>query len=200
MARGTRNMFAEILKSILIDLYQCFGVSLCFAVIISILWFYIEKIGIKIAILQWVKALKQDKRRILFFVGILYAAMVFCRTLLCRELWVNPVQDVFGIWGIYDPSGNLYTENIENVILLMPLTTIVLFYKNFPDSNFCRVIGKGIIFAGSLSLFIEFTQLFMKLGTFQLSDLFFNTLGGAIGGLFWWGVQRVKKYVKDRNT
>lgn len=49
-------MFAEILKSVLIDLYQCFGVSLCFAVITSILWFYIEKIGIKIAILQWLKA------------------------------------------------------------------------------------------------------------------------------------------------
>lgn len=35
------------------------------------------------------------------------------------------------------------------------------------------------------SLGIEFTQLFLKLGSFQLSDLVYNTLGGLIGGLIY---------------
>ena len=41
-----------------------------------------------------------------------------------------------------------------------------------------------VVFAFSLS--IEFLQLFLRLGTFQLSDLFYNTLGGLIGGLIYW--------------
>lgn len=36
------------------------------------------------------------------------------------------------------------------------------------------------------SLTIEFLQLFLRLGTFQLSDLCYNTLGGAIGGVLYW--------------
>lgn len=33
----------------------------------------------------------------------------------------------------------------------------------------------------SLSLFIELTQLFLTIGTFQLSDLVYNTFGGVVG-------------------
>ena len=36
------------------------------------------------------------------------------------------------------------------------------------------------------SLAIEFLQLFLRLGTFQLSDLFYNTLGGVLGGMIYW--------------
>ena len=32
----------------------------------------------------------------------------------------------------------------------------------------------------------DFLQLFLRLGTFQLSDLCYNTLGGAIGGVLYW--------------
>ena len=40
-----------------------------------------------------------------------------------------------------------------------------------------------VVFFFSLS--IEFLQLFLRLGTFQLSDFFFNTLGGLIGGIIY---------------
>ena len=42
------------------------------------------------------------------------------------------------------------------------------------------------------SLTIEFLQLFLRLGTFQLSDLCYNTLGGAIGGVLYWMGWKVK--------
>lgn len=38
----------------------------------------------------------------------------------------------------------------------------------------------GISFGTSLG--IEFLQLLLCLGTFQLADLFYNTLGGVLGG------------------
>ena len=33
---------------------------------------------------------------------------------------------------------------------------------------------------------IEFTQLLFHLGTFQISDLTYNTLGGAVGGVIYY--------------
>ena len=42
------------------------------------------------------------------------------------------------------------------------------------------------------SLTIEFLQLFLRLGTFQLSDLCYNTLGGAVGGILYWVSWKIK--------
>lgn len=33
---------------------------------------------------------------------------------------------------------------------------------------------------------IELTQLLLRIGSFQLSDLFYNTLGGFLGGAIYW--------------
>lgn len=40
------------------------------------------------------------------------------------------------------------------------------------------------------SISIEMLQLFLRLGTFQLSDLFYNTVGGMIGGLMYYGITK----------
>ncbi|HFD3535039.1 TPA: VanZ family protein, partial [Enterococcus faecium] len=53
----------------------------------------------------------------------------------------------------------------------------------------------GIKYVFLFSLSIEFTQLFFRLGTFQLSDLFYNTLGGLIGALLYWLFYRLNKYI-----
>jgi len=33
----------------------------------------------------------------------------------------------------------------------------------------------------------------MRLGTFQLSDIFYNTVGGMIGGLMYYAVMKARK-------
>ena len=45
--------------------------------------------------------------------------------------------------------------------------------------------------------FIEGCQLFLKIGTFQLTDLVFNSLGGLLGGLIYWGFDRSRKYISE---
>lgn len=42
---------------------------------------------------------------------------------------------------------------------------------------------------------IEMLQLFLRLGTFQLSDLFYNTVGGALGGLMYYAGMKVRKHL-----
>ena len=43
------------------------------------------------------------------------------------------------------------------------------------------------------SVSIELLQLFLRLGTFQLSDIFYNTVGGVIGGVCYLEVIKVRK-------
>ncbi|MFR4684965.1 MAG: VanZ family protein [Anaerobutyricum hallii] len=43
------------------------------------------------------------------------------------------------------------------------------------------------------SISIEMLQLLLRLGTFQLSDIFYNTVGGMIGGLMYCAVMKVRK-------
>ena len=43
------------------------------------------------------------------------------------------------------------------------------------------------------SISIEMLQLLLRLGTFQLSDIFYNTVGGVIGGLVYYVAMKTRK-------
>ena len=58
------------------------------------------------------------------------------------------------------------------------------------------VLWKSVEIAFLCSLAIECLQLFFRIGTFQLSDLFDNVLGGAIGGMIYWIGYKVKDHGK----
>lgn len=45
----------------------------------------------------------------------------------------------------------------------------------------------------SIDVSIEMLQLLLRLGTFQLSDIFYNTVGGVIGGLMYCAVMKARK-------
>ena len=47
--------------------------------------------------------------------------------------------------------------------------------------------------AFSFSVSIEMLQLFLRLGTFQLSDIFYNTVGGVVGGLVYYATIKARK-------
>ena len=59
------------------------------------------------------------------------------------------------------------------------------------------VLLKSLWISFVVSLFIEGCQLFLKIGTFQLTDLVFNSLGGLLGGLIYWGFDRSRKYISE---
>lgn len=40
---------------------------------------------------------------------------------------------------------------------------------------------------------IEMLQLLLRLGTFQLSDIFYNTVGGVVGGLAYYVAMKARK-------
>lgn len=59
-----------------------------------------------------------------------------------------------------------------------------------PSCERCGISGK-IAFYFSIS--IEMLQLLFRLGTFQLSDIFYNTVGGALGGLLYYVAMKARK-------
>ena len=117
--------------------------------------------------------------------------------LLNRQLWMNPLSDVMGGWGIWETVNGeqkLTTECIENVIMMVPFSVIVMwtFGKKIGNS-WKKILWQSGKIAFVFSTSIEMLQLLLRLGTFQLSDIFYNTVGGVIGGLMYCAVMKAKK-------
>ena len=51
--------------------------------------------------------------------------------------------------------------------------------------------GQAVFYC--LPISIEMLQLLLRLGTFQLSDIFCNTVGGVLGGLLYYVVMKARK-------
>ena len=111
--------------------------------------------------------------------------MILSRTVLYRSIWTNPLSDVMGGWGLYDADGNLTTEAIENLMLFIPFAVLLLW-------AFKKTLWVATKTVGIFSFAIEFSQLLFHLGTFQISDLVYNTLGGTIGGIAYYIIYKVR--------
>ena len=157
--------------------------------------------GIRGAFSVWWQFFKDSAFfRKLFFLTF-YTTMILFRTLLNRDMWMNPLSDVMGNWWIWkygnDGTRNLTTECIENLMLFIPFT-ILLFWtagkRILKKTTFRNAVWTGLKITFVFSLSIESLQLFLRLGTFQVSDLTYNTLGGGIGGaVFWMGYRLTEK-------
>jgi len=67
---------------------------------------------------------------------------------------------------------------IGNILAFIPLGFMLpLVFRNAR-----MTIGRITLFCFGASLFLELTQLWLYIGTFDVDDLLLNTLGGAIGG------------------
>lgn len=88
---------------------------------------------------------------------------------------------------------------------MFPFTVVLMRIakeKLIKHLNIKNIILKCTQVAFLLSVCIEFLQLFLRLGTFQLSDIFYNTFGGCLGGMVYgvWGVLETEKaFVNIRN-
>lgn len=176
-------------------LYQPFGFAIILSVLFMFLYLYAKEHGWKGAFRKWWDAFRGNLTFRKTFCLAFYTALILFRTLIDRKLWANPLSDVFGGWGLYNKKGELTTEAIENVILFIPF--IVLLLWSFREKivgtevRLLRVLWQALRIAFAFSLSIEFLQLFLCMGTFQLADIFYNTLGGVIGGFIYWVGYRI---------
>lgn len=187
------QIISKIIANILTALYQPFW----FAVILSVLFMFVYKTypSSRQAVKDWISWFKFDSLfRHIFFL-VFYTVMILFRTLLNRNMWSNPVSNVIGVWGLYNAKGELTTECIENLALFIPFTVLLLWVAKeriLPRMTIRSVLWKAAKVTFLFSFAIEMLQLFLRLGTWQLSDLFYNTLGGVIGGLIYYVGYKIK--------
>ena len=191
------EILTKIITNILTALYEPFGFSILLSFLTMFFYLYAYQSehagnGWKSAIVTWYTEFKSSVFfRKLFFLSFTIALILF-RTLLNRNLCMNPLSDVMGgwsIWTIVNGEKQLTTDCIENIIMMVPFSTMVMWTFNIKE----KIAYKSLKFSFLFSISIEFLQLFLRLGTFQLSDIFYNTLGGFIGGMLYYAVMKVKK-------
>lgn len=195
MMDGMIKVFTKILTNILTALYQPFGFSLLlsfFAMFFYLYAYYPTDAGKgwKSAIVAWIELFKKNSRFRKLFALAFVTSMILFRTLLNRNLWMNPLSNVMGglgIWEAVNGEEQLTTECIENVILMMPFTGMVMWTFDVKNGVVWKSTKLGLIFSVS----IEMLQLLLRLGTFQVSDIVYNTLGGMLGGVVYLGIKKV---------
>ena len=196
-------MFKEVIKKIVTNILIAFYQPFLFAVLLSVFFMFMylyvrypeeSKNKWVDALKVWIIQLRYDLSFRKMFYLVFCCTMILFRTLINRSITINPLEDVWGVWSIYKYDANigqtiLTTECIENVILFIPY--IILVFCNFRHRLFRKklkgyqIIKQSFIISFASSFVIESLQLILHVGTFQISDLFFNTLGGIIGGIIY---------------
>jgi glycopeptide antibiotics resistance protein len=92
--------------------------------------------------------------------------------------------NVFGGWLPFKRSNQTWNiDALYNIFLLTPLTFFL--GKSFPHITKKNLFKKMILISFGISFFIEINQLIFAIGTFQVSDLVYNTISGVIGGVIY---------------
>lgn len=206
MLLTVQHILTDVIKSV----YQPFFFAVTQTVLFMFFYqycFHPENAGkgIKKAIYGWLASFRNSKQfRCLFFL-VFYVVLILFRTLYSREMWVNPLQNVIGVWTLHktDVSGNYVytTEVLENLALFIPFGLLLI--ANWAIRK-KRIIGIGeaikisSVYTFAFSFGIEILQLFLRVGTFQLSDLVYNTVGGVSGGITYYFFQNLYKNKKMR--
>ena len=196
------EIITKIITNILTALYEPFGFSLLLSFLAMFFYLYAYEPsaagkGWKGAILTGYQKFKESVFfRKLFFLAFVTSLILF-RTLLNRQLWMNPLSDVMGGWGIWktvNGEQKLTTECIENVIMMVPFSAVVMWtFEEKLGNGWKKILRQSGKIAFIFSVSIEMLQLLLRLGTFQLSDIFYNTVGGVLGGLMYYAVMKVRK-------
>ena len=198
------DLLGKILTNILIALYEPFGFSLLLSFLAMFFYLYAYEPthaggGWKNAIVTWYQKFKESVFFRKLFLLAFVTSMILFRTLLNRNLWMNPLSKIMGGWGIWEPKNGeqvLTTECIENVIMMVPFLAVMMWtFEEKIGNGWKKILWQSGKIAFIFSISIEMLQLLLRLGTFQLSDIFYNTVGGMIGGLMYCVVMKARKHL-----
>lgn len=197
MMQETIDLLGKILTNILTALYEPFGFSLLLSFLAMFLYLYAYEPqeagkGWKSAIVTWYQKFKESVFFRKLFLLAFVTSLILFRTLLNRNLWMNPLSNVMGGWSLWETVNGerqLTTECIENVIMMVPFSTMVMWTFNMRD----KILWQSGKIAFLFSALIELLQVLLRLGTFQLSDIVYNTVGGIIGGVLYYIAIKIRK-------
>lgn len=186
----------KICVNIISTLYQYLFVSIVMAALFMLLYTEWKKVGLKAVFYNWIDAFKKSKEYRRIYALTVYTCLILFRTIFCRQIWGNPISNVLGNWSLQFSDGTLSTELIENIFLFIPFSIFALWALKDKilkaKTGFLQICYRAIMISFLFSLGIELCQIILRVGTFQISDLVTNTVGGLIGGIIYWGYYKLK--------
>lgn len=184
----------SFIHNVLITVYQVAALSLICAFLLSCLLLFVGHKGWNVFLAQWWKVFRRNRNfryRFFFFFSMFGILGI---TLLTRRIWYSPWENVIGNFQLIGSDGRLYEDSLDNILLFVPFG-ILLNASSFQKIKMYIFQSGKISYSRTLlctgavscvfSLLIECCQSIFWLGTFQLADIFFNTVGGLIGGGSW---------------
>ena len=77
--------------------------------------------------------------------------------------------------------------------MMVPFSSVVMWtFKEKTGNGWKKILWYSGKIAFIFSVSIEMLQLLLRLGTFQLSDIFYNTVGGVLGGLVYYVTMKAR--------
>lgn len=205
------QLVSNVIINILTALYHPFWYAVFSAVLINFLYLYAYRPvnsgkGLKSAIKGWINEFRTSATFRKLLVLSFFTMMILFSTLLNRYIWSNPLSNVLGNWWIWKSVNGktvLTTECFENIALMFPF--VFMLFWTFGDKilksvTFGRAVWQGLKTAFIFSFTIEMLQLLLHVGTWQLSDIFYNTLGGIIGGVIYYIYYKIKNRIIDKES
>lgn len=176
----------ENIKILIQDIFISFFQVIWFSSIIAALSLYIHEKNpsksLKKLIVEFLQMFKNNKKLKNKYFIFLYFAFVAFMTLFNRKPYLNPLNNIFGGWNLFSTNGQFNADAVENIVLFIPMGSILTFYaSSMSIKKWSYILSRCIM----ISLGIETIQLFLFLGTFQFADVFYNTLGGIIGKIIY---------------
>ena len=189
-----------ILKDLFTMIYQYAGITIIVTMLFMFMWKQAEKTSWR-EIYKNLMVQFKDKVWKKRFIAILYIVFVLQRTLFNRSPWGEPLGNIIGPWG-FIVNGMPNYEMFENIMLFIPLYPIVKMSGIIDHIKHWRqyLPLSILIITFECSVGIEIVQLMTRAGTFQLSDIVYNTVGGVVGGIVYWIAYTVKQRKKDRKN
>lgn len=118
-----------------------------------------------------------------------YLIFIFCGAVLTRETLDKPQMrlELFWSykWGIQKSGFKLVLEILLNILMFMPVGTLLPMIMRKPHSKMWALFFVTMLTGLCCSCLVEILQLFLKCGLCELDDIIHNVLGTAIGyGIF----------------
>ena len=182
----------NFISMILNELYQHAGESIIMAILITVCMQDIEDYGIKKLFLKTANRIRKDKNFRMKGYTALYVSLLTFETILGRSRLDDPLINVIGNWSFRN------FDNAENFLLFIPFGILFSWHLKLDKTSmgYIKIAFKISLLTIIVSISIELMQFVFSFGTFQLTDIVMNWLGGTIGAILFLIVDKVKRNSK----
>lgn len=141
---------------------------------------------------------KVDLKRVLVYcASVIYIAFLLEITLIQR-IGIEqepPFSKVLEGWSIFKTNKKMYLDfgPIINCLVMIPMAFVTKYAFRIKD----KYVAKTVLLSFGASCAIEICQIIFRLGTFQISDLVYNTISGLIGCII---IIVIDKYIINKKA